>query len=75
MRKRLLFARWRRKINKTIFHIRPIFFSDEKMFTIEGGKILKMLFFRIVEKLQIIKLFLTNKTDDFNYSACLSIKV
>ena len=26
------------KINKTIFHRRPIFFSDEKIFTIEGGK-------------------------------------
>ena len=38
MRKRLLFARWWRKSNKTIFHRRPIFFSDEKMFTMEGGK-------------------------------------
>jgi hypothetical protein len=35
--KRLSFSRWWRKNNKRLFKFKPIMFSDEKLFTIDGG--------------------------------------
>ena len=36
--KRLSFAIWWRKNFKKLYHRRPVLFSDEKLFTIEGGR-------------------------------------